>query len=99
MIKFFLPLFILISFWTTAQNTAAVTRKLDSLFEKTFNPNDPGGAVLLVKDGKIIYEKGFGVEDLKDKKPITTKTLFNVGSFSKTFVASVIHLLAYVGNL
>jgi len=99
MIKFFLAVFVMISFFANAQNTATVTRKLDSLFEKTFNRDDPGGSVLLVKDGKIIYEKGFGVEDIKNKKPITPKTLFNVGSISKTFVASAILRLADEGKL
>ncbi|MEJ0103669.1 MAG: serine hydrolase domain-containing protein [Bacteroidota bacterium] len=99
MTKFFLALFAIISLFANAQNTAPVTRKLDSLFEKTFNQDEPGGAVLLAKEGKIIYEKGFGIEDINDKKPITPKTLFNVGSISKTFVASAILRLAEEGKL
>jgi CubicO group peptidase (beta-lactamase class C family) len=81
-----------------AQN-ALLTKSLDSLFEKTFNPSDPGGAILIAKEGKIIYAKGFGVEDINTKKTITTKTLFNVGSISKTFVASAILHLASEGKL
>lgn len=67
---------------------------LDSLFTHYFNPNEPGGAVLIVKDDSIIYQKGFGLADINTKEPITTKTLFNIGSISKTFVAYGILQLA-----
>lgn len=72
---------------------------LDSLFQSYFQPTDPGGAVLLVKDGKVIYQKGFGIADITTKEPVTTKTLFNTGSVSKTFVAYAILKLASEGKL
>ena len=71
----------------TVQAQSKTTKEFDSLFQAVFNPNEPGGAVLIVKDGKIIYKKGFGVADIETKKPVTTGTLFNVGSITKTFVA------------
>ena len=82
-----------------AQKKTAITKSLDSLFEKTFNAGEPGGAVIIVKNGNIVYKKGFGVEDIQTKKPITTQTLFNVGSISKTFVAFAILRLAEEGKL
>ena len=60
---------------------------IDSLFQSWFRPGEPGGAVLLVKDNKIVYQAGFGVADISTKEPISAQTLFNVGSISKTFVA------------
>lgn len=98
MIRLTLFFYLLVSIPANAQNTL-VTKSLDSLFEKIFTPSEPGGAVLITKEGKIIYAKGFGVEDIKTKKPITTKTLFNIGSISKTFVASAILHLASEGKL
>ncbi len=71
----------------------------DSLFQSYFKAGEPGGAVLIVKDNKIIYQKGFGVADMKTKEPVTAKTLFNVGSISKTFVAYGILKLAKEGKL
>jgi len=68
--------------------------QLDTIFNKWFKPEEPGAAVLLVKDGEVIYQKGFGIEDVHTKKPITTATLFNLGSISKTFVAYGILKLA-----
>jgi len=74
----------------SAQPVAA----LDSLFGSYFIANEPGGAVLLVKDNKIVYSKGFGIADIQTKEPITPSTLFNIGSITKTFVAYGILKLA-----
>lgn len=68
--------------------------KLDLYFDSVFKKNEPGGAVLVAQDGKVIYSKGFGVADIKSNELITTNTLFNVGSISKTFVAYGILKLA-----
>jgi len=95
--------FLLIGLLGCAGNQASTetepTQRIDSLFSSIFKPGEPGGAVLLVRDGKIIYQKGFGIADVNTKEPITTKTLFNVGSISKTFVAYGILKLAKEGKL
>jgi CubicO group peptidase (beta-lactamase class C family) len=85
----------------TAQSQPGNNMQLsfDSLFQSFFKANEPGGAVLLVKDNKIIYQKGFGITDINTKEPITTKTLFNIGSISKTFVAYGILRLAKENKL
>jgi CubicO group peptidase (beta-lactamase class C family) len=82
-----------------AQQAKQITMNLDSLFQSYFKPGEPGGAVLLVKNNKVIYQKGFGIADIHTKKPITTKTLFNVGSITKTFVAYGILKLAKENKL
>lgn len=82
-----------------AQKSALMQSSIDSVFSSFFKPGEPGGAVLLVKDGDLIYKKGFGITDINTKEPITTKTLFNVGSISKTFVAYGILKLAAEGKL
>jgi CubicO group peptidase (beta-lactamase class C family) len=66
------------------------TKELDELFISVFKKDEPGGAVLIAKDGKIIYRYAAGVSDIASKEPITGNTLFNVGSISKTFVAYAI---------
>ena len=87
------------TFKTAAQPTAMPDKILDSLFTSFFKINEPGGAVLLAKDNKIIYQKGFGIADINTKESITTKTLFNIGSISKTFVAYGILKLASENKL
>ena len=60
---------------------------LDSIFNSFFKPGEPGGAVLIAQGDKVFYRKGVGIADINTKEPINTKTLFNIGSISKTFVA------------
>lgn len=50
----------------------------------------PGMAVAVVKDNEIMWSKGFGVADIETKRPVTADTPFNIGSISKTFVATAI---------
>ena len=83
---------IIISSCNTKSST--YSDEYDKIFDSVFKADEPGGAVLIAKDGKVIYEKGFGIEDIKTKKPIDSKTLFNIGSISKTFVAYGILQLA-----
>lgn len=97
--KFIFCLFSLIPVFVMAQPDRQILDSLDSLFQSYFKDNEPGGAVLLVKEGKPIYKKGFGIADTKTREPVTTKTLFNIGSISKTFVAYGILKLASEGRL
>lgn len=96
-IVFFFVLIILINSCKTKPSPNSID--LDTIFDSIFKADEPGGAVLIAKDGKIIYEKGFGVEDVTTKKPIGANTLFNVGSISKTFVAFGILQLAKENRL
>lgn len=47
----------------------------------------PGAALVLIKDGRIVLEKGYGFRDLVTQAPVTAATLFNIGSISKSFTA------------
>ena len=47
----------------------------------------PGAALALIKDGRIVLEKGYGFRDLESHAPVTTGTIFNIGSISKSFTA------------
>jgi CubicO group peptidase (beta-lactamase class C family) len=49
--------------------------------------NVPGAALGLIKDGQIVLEKGYGLRDLETHAPVTTGTLFNIDSISKSFTA------------
>ncbi len=72
---------------------------LDSMLSASFKSIGPGGALLIMKDEKIVFAKGYGLADLQTKEPITPQTLFNTGSISKTFVSNVILDLAREGKL
>jgi CubicO group peptidase (beta-lactamase class C family) len=75
------------------QAQSVVEKRIDSLFSSFLTPDAPGGAVLIVKDRKIIFSKGYGVADIETKEAITPHTLFNTGSITKTFVSNAILIL------
>jgi CubicO group peptidase (beta-lactamase class C family) len=61
---------------------------LDDLADQAMKQwNVPGVAVAVVQDGKVIYAKGYGYRDVEKKLPVTTATLFPIGSISKSFTA------------
>ena len=97
--KCFFSAIMLIPFFIVAQPVKEKLMEIDSLFWTYFNSEEPGGAVLLIKDGKIIYKNGFGLADINTKEPITSKTIFNTGSISKTFVGYGILKLASENKL
>lgn len=72
---------------------------LDSLLTAEFRADEPGGAVLVIKDDSVIYQKCIGLADLETRQEITPNTLFNLGSISKTFVANGVLLLQEEGKL
>lgn len=59
----------------------------------------PGLAVAIVKDGEVIYEKGFGFRDVEKKLPVTSDTLFAIGSSTKAFTTFVMGTLVDEGKL
>jgi CubicO group peptidase (beta-lactamase class C family) len=73
--------------------------EVDALFAKYNNSDSPGIAVSVIKDNKVIYQKGFGMANLEYGIPITTKTKFHVASLSKQFTAFMILKLEDEGLL
>ncbi|QHS61527.1 serine hydrolase [Chitinophaga agri] len=68
-------------------------KKVDSMYN-SYNSHTPGAAVAIVKDGKVVFQKGYGMADLDHGIPITPQTVFNIASVSKQFTAFAIYLLA-----
>ena len=64
---------------------AARTKELDAFLEDAHVVLDvPGAAVAVVQDGKVVYEKGFGVRAMGRPEAVTPDTLFMIGSISKS---------------
>jgi len=82
--------------------TAAVEtieEKIDQLFIPWDKKDSPGAAIAVVKDGKVIYKKGYGLANLEYDIPITPKTVFHMASVSKQFTAFSIAALAQEGKI
>jgi len=73
--------------------------QIDQLFTLWDNLQSPGAAVAVAKDGKIIFEKGYGSAAMEYNIPITSGTVFHIASVSKQFTAFAILLLEKEGKL
>src|SRR5271166_353793 len=68
--------------------------RVDKVFAKWDSTVSPGCALSVIKDGQIIYKRGYGMADLDHDIPINPETVFHVASISKQFTAAAILLLA-----
>lgn len=83
----------------TAQLARAESSRIDSLFAPFDGKGSPGYAVGVVKNGRLVYARGFGRADLENDIPITPQTPFHLASLSKQFTAAAIALLILDGKL
>ena len=75
-------------------------KKLDSyIADAVVKLDQPGLAVGIVKDGNLIWSKGYGKLDLAKPEPVTPNTLFYCASISKAFTACAVGLLVDEGKL
>lgn len=80
-----------------AQLTSSQTDSVAILTLKTFDV--PGIAVAVVKDGKVIHAKGYGVSSLNTMHKVDENTLFGIASNSKAFTAAALGILVDEGKL
>src|SRR6188768_742351 len=73
---------------------------IDSLVNRSMKAFDvPGIAVAIIKDGKVIHSKGYGLRSLNTKQPVDEYTIFGIASNSKVFTAAALGILVDEGKL
>jgi CubicO group peptidase (beta-lactamase class C family) len=83
-----------------AQTPASLMEKAtDAIFSPVTEENSPGLAVLVRTNGRTLFEKEYGVRDLRTKVKIDPNTNFRLASFTKQFTAMAIMLLVHDGKL
>jgi CubicO group peptidase (beta-lactamase class C family) len=88
----------LCSHQTLAQKTDLAVQ-VDGLFTEWSGGNTPGAALLVMRNGKVLLKKGYGLANIETKTPITPDTCFLLGSVTKQFTAIAVMLLAERGQL
>jgi CubicO group peptidase (beta-lactamase class C family) len=83
--------------WTVA--VCAGAQDFDSIFAPLADAGSPGLAVLVRKEGRTVFEHGYGVRDLRSYAKIDASTDFRLASFTKQFTALAIMLLVHDGKL
>ena len=76
---------------------AQLEKEITDLFEEV--KNRPGAIIGVYEDGEIEFQKAYGLANLDYDIPITSKTVFDVGSVAKQFTAACIHILVKKGLL
>jgi len=75
------------------------TDKVDKLFAAWDKTTTPGAALAVIRDGKIIYERGYGMAKLEDGIVNTPDKVFDIGSVSKQFTATCVAMLIREGKV
>lgn len=92
-------LFFLLVPLVACQPESTFEKEINSVFAPHFRSSEPGGAVLILKGEQVLFSENYGVADVETQEKITSQTLFNTGSISKTFVANTILALVREGKL
>jgi CubicO group peptidase (beta-lactamase class C family) len=79
--------------------SSSMDSQADFIFSSVTQENAPGLAVLVRKDGRTLFEKGYGVRDLRTQAKIDKRTNFRLASFTKQFTAMVVMMLVHDGKL
>jgi D-alanyl-D-alanine carboxypeptidase len=83
-----------------ARATAPARDTVDRLVAAAMSSRHiPGVSVAVVRAGKVVTARGYGMADLENDVPVTPNTSFKIGSVSKQFLATGIMLLAQDGKL
>jgi CubicO group peptidase (beta-lactamase class C family) len=79
--------------------TGPLRKELDGLYSGIAADGEPGFAVLVKQNGKVLFEQGYGVRNLGNKQAIDSTTNFRLASCTKQFTAMAIMLLVHDGRL
>src|SRR4051812_35963242 len=85
-----------------AQTTqpADLKSRLDAMVTEAYpDANEPGAAVIVVADGKVVLSAGRGLANTKTNAPITPDTIFRIGSITKQFTAVAVLQLVQQGKV
>ena len=80
-------------------NHESLEAKVDQVFAEWDKPDSPGAALSIIRDGEIIYKRGYGMANLEYDIPIAPTTIFDIASVSKQFAGFAIATLLHEGKL
>ena len=77
----------------------ATAARIDALVAPLYKAGDPGATILVVKDGKTVLRKSYGMADVDKGVAMRPEMAMRVGSITKQFTATAILILADEGKL
>ena len=95
-IRLVFSLGLLIPFVSTSlAHSQEIAPKIDAIFNPLISRDSPGFAVGVMRNGQLIFSRGYGLADLSAKTPITAQTDFRLASITKQFTAMAVMLLVH----
>jgi CubicO group peptidase (beta-lactamase class C family) len=92
-------LLVLITLSPIQASAVSLPEKLDAIAAEAFAKDGPGGTVIVLKDGKTLLRKGYGMADLELGVPVEPPMVFRIGSMGKQFTAVAILQLVKEGKV
>ncbi len=77
----------------------SLVAQIDSIFASADRTDAPGCVLGVVREGRLVYRRGYGMADLERRVPMTSQTVVDIGSVSKQFTAMAAILLADRGRV
>jgi CubicO group peptidase (beta-lactamase class C family) len=74
-------------------------KRVEEVFAGMASDREPGAAVLVLENGRVVFERSYGVADLRTMRPIDERTNFRLASVTKQFTAAAVCLLVRDGKL
>jgi CubicO group peptidase (beta-lactamase class C family) len=74
---------------------AALTREVDSILAAYRSPDSPGASVIVIRSGRTLLSRAYGLADVEARTPITESTNFRLASLTKQFTATAVLLLVH----
>jgi CubicO group peptidase (beta-lactamase class C family) len=84
---------------TADPKSAAKTPNVDQFFARWDRADSPGAAVVVVRNGAVVYQHGYGLANLENRAPVTPQTAFDAASVAKQFTGLSIAMLIEQGKL
>src|SRR5207247_8407471 len=81
------------------RQTDSRREKVDKVFAQWDKPDSHGCELAVIKDGQIVYKRGYGMANLEHSIPLSPASIMDTGSVSKQFTAMAVALLAEQGKL
>jgi len=81
------------------RDSSSRTSELGGIFKNLTDGQSPGAAILVRENGRTLFERGYGVADLRTRRAIDSHTNFRLASCTKQFTAMAIMLLVHDGKL
>lgn len=88
-----LLIFLSLNIICEAQGYEEILTKVEKFLSSKYNEKTPGCAIGIIKDGRLIYKKGFGMANMDYGIPWSSESVINIMSVSKQFTAACIALL------